>query len=103
MRLAPLPRLALRLLWQSVSAGIDVARRAFAPRLPLKPGFVPYKTQYRRGPARNAFTSVSSLLPGTLPVRDDDQGVLYHCLDVERPIAEELAADEAAVSRVILR
>jgi multicomponent Na+:H+ antiporter subunit E len=30
--------LALRFVWQSVVAGIDVARRALEPRLPLRPG-----------------------------------------------------------------
>lgn len=32
-------RLALRFLYQSVVAGIDVALRALDPRLPLRPGF----------------------------------------------------------------
>ena len=103
VRFSALPRLALGMLWQSVSAGIDVALRAFAPNLPLRPGFVPYPTQYPRGPGRNAFASLSSLLPGTLAARDDDQGLLYHCLDVERPIAAELAGNEATVSRAIPR
>ena len=103
VRLGALPRLVLRLLWQSVSAGTDVARRAFAPHLPLQPGFVQYRTLYERGPARNAFASISSLLPGTLSVRDDDQGLVYHCLDVGRPVAAELAEGEAAVSRAIPR
>ena len=33
-------------LWQSLLAGIDVARRAFAPSLPLRPGFVEYRTGF---------------------------------------------------------
>jgi multicomponent Na+:H+ antiporter subunit E len=101
VRLAALPALALRFARQSVIAGFDVARRAFAPRLPLHPGFVVHATRYPRGPARNAFASLSSLLPGTVPVRDDAQGLLYHCLDVDQPVAAELAAEEAAVSRVL--
>ena len=90
-------------MWQSVLAGIDVARRAFDPRLPLKTGFVVYPVRYPRGPARNAFASLTSLLPGTVPVRDDAQGLLYHCLDVEQPVAEQLAAEEEAVSRALRR
>lgn len=101
VRLVALPGLALRFVRQSVIAGVDVARRAFSPRLPLCPGFVTYPTGYPRGPARNAFASLSSLLPGTVPVRDDEQGLLYHCLDVDQPVAAELAAEEAAVSRVL--
>lgn len=101
VRLTALPRLALTFLWQSVSAGVDIALRAFAPRLSLAPGFVLHRTRYRRGPARNAFASISSLLPGTLTVRDDEQGLLFHCLDTGQPVAQGLAADEAAVSRVL--
>ena len=99
VRLAALHRLVLRFLWQSVSAGIDVAHRAFSPSLPLRPGFIQYPTGYRRGPARNTFASISSLLPGTLAVRDDEQGLLYHCLDLDQPVVAELAAAEALASR----
>jgi multicomponent Na+:H+ antiporter subunit E len=42
VRPAALARLALRFLRQSVVAGVDVARRALDPRLPLHPGFVVY-------------------------------------------------------------
>jgi multicomponent Na+:H+ antiporter subunit E len=103
LRLAALPRLALRFLWQSVVAGVDVARRAFDPRLPLKTGFVVYRTRYPRGAARNAFASLTSLLPGTVPAEDDAQGLHYHCLDVGQPVAESLAAEEEAVSRALPR
>ena len=103
VRAGGLPRLALRFLGQSVSAGIDVARRAFSPSMPLRPGFLQYPTHYGRGPARNAFTSITSLLPGTLAVRDDAQGILYHCLDLSQPVAAELAAEEATVSRALPR
>lgn len=103
LRLAALPRLALRFLWQSVVAGVDVARRAFDPRLPLKTGFVVYRTRYPRGPSRNAFASLTSLLPGTVPAEDDAQGLHYHCLDVGQPVAEQLAAEEEAVSRAMPR
>ena len=103
LRLAALPGLALRFVGQSVIAGVDVARRAFAPRLPLKPGFVVYRTRYPRGPARNAFASLTSLLPGTVPCQDDGEGLRYHCLDVGQPVAEQLAAEEEAVSRALPR
>ena len=103
VRFAVLVALLPRFLWQSVVAGVDVARRAFDPRLPLKTGFVVYRTRYPRGPARNAFASLTSLLPGTVPAEDDAQGLHYHCLDVGQPVAEQLAAEEEAVSRVLPR
>ena len=103
LRLAALPGLALRFAWQSVVAGIDVARRAFAPRLRLRPGFVIYPVRYPPGPARNTFASVTSLLPGTVPAQDDEEGLHYHCLDVGQPVAEQLAAEEDALSRALPR
>ena len=69
IRLRPMGLLVLlpHFLWQSVVAGVDVARRAFDPRLPLAPGFVVFHPRTPPGPARNALMSYSSLLPGTVP------------------------------------
>jgi multicomponent Na+:H+ antiporter subunit E len=91
-----------RFLWKSVVAGWDVARRALDPRLPLRTGFVSYPARFR-GPARNAFASYSSLLPGTLPVEDDGETLIYHCLDIGQPVAAELAVEETALARVFGR
>jgi multicomponent Na+:H+ antiporter subunit E len=95
-------RLALRFFHQSVVAGIDVARRALDPRLPLHPGFVVYPVGLPRGPARNMFTTLMSLLPGTVPTGSDERGeLLIHCLDVAQPVVAQLGADEALFARVI--
>jgi multicomponent Na+:H+ antiporter subunit E len=94
--------LAVRFLQQSIWAGIDVAWRALDPRLPLRPGFVSYRPQLPPGPARNAFLTITSLLPGTLPCGPDEEGALaVHCLDVAQPVAEQLAAQEIAFSRAV--
>jgi len=88
-------RLILRFLAQSVLGGLDVARRAFDPRLPLRPGFVLFPTHLAPGPARNAFCTLESLLPGTLPAGSNDRGALViHCLDVDQPILAQMVADE---------
>jgi multicomponent Na+:H+ antiporter subunit E len=99
LRWVALPWLALRFLGQSVVAGVDVARRAFDPRLPLRPGFRTYRVGFAPGPARNAFTDLTSLLPGTLPAGEQDGALLYHCLDVDQPVAEQLAVEEAVLRR----
>src|SRR5262245_22391441 len=99
--LIALARLVVRFLYQSVVAGLDVARRALDPRLPLRPGFVTYPVRFPPGPARNAFTTLTSLLPGTVPAGDDDGDLLYHCLDVDQPVVSQLAAEEAALSRAL--
>ena len=89
-------RLVASFLSQSVLAGIDVARRALDPRLPLRPGFVLFPIRIAPGPARDAFCALESLLPGTLPAGSNDRGALVvHCLDVDRPILAQMAADEA--------
>jgi len=102
VRPSALAGLVLRFLWQSVVAGADVARRALDPRLPLHPGFVVYPVGLPPGPARNMFTTLVSLLPGTVPTGSaENGGLLIHCLDVEQPVARQLAAEEALFARVI--
>jgi multicomponent Na+:H+ antiporter subunit E len=101
VRLAAVLLLIPHFLWKSVAAGWDVARRALDPRLPLRTGFVAYPARLPSGAARNAFASYSSLLPGTLPVEDDGETLLYHCLDIQQPVAAELASEETALARVL--
>lgn len=102
IRLLPLLALVPRFLWQSLVAGWDVARRAFDPRLPLKPGLLIYRTGLPPGARRNAFTGYTSLLPGTVPCGSDTDGVVYHCLDVGQPVLEELAQEEQRLARVFI-
>jgi multicomponent Na+:H+ antiporter subunit E len=101
LRLGALARFALHFLWQSSVAGVDVARRALAPRPRLKPGYVPYPVRFPPGPGQAAFGAITSLMPGTLPVGSDAAGALvYHGLDLDQPIAAGLARDEALLTRV---
>lgn len=99
--LPAMARLALLFLYQSVVAGVDVARRALDPRLPLRPGFVIYPTGLSRGVRRNVFTTLTSLLPGTVPAGEENGRIVYHCLDVGQPVVAELAAEEAALVRAL--
>jgi len=101
LRPAAVPALAVRFLAQSVAAGWDIARRALDPRLPLRPGFVVYPVRLPPGPARNVFTTITSLVPGTIPAGDEADGLLYHCLDVEQPVVAQLAAEEAVLARTL--
>ena len=102
LRPVVLAGLAVRFLRQSIWAGMDVAWRALDPRLPLRPGFVRYRPRVPPGPARNAFLTMMSLLPGTLPCGPDEEGGLaVHCLDVSQPVVEQLAVEETAFSRAV--
>ena len=101
-RFATLAVLTVRFFWQSVVAGIDVARRALDPRLPLRPGFVTYPTRLEPSLARNAFLTLSSLLPGTLPTGSDEEGaVLIHCLDVGQPVVAQMTTEELLLMRAL--
>ena len=92
-----LVRFFIRFVPQSAVAGVDVARRAFAPQPALSPGFVTYRTSLPPGMARSASCAVMSLQPGKLPVAADADGTLHiHCLDLREPVVEQIAADEAA-------
>lgn len=103
VRLIALARLVARFAWQSVVAGGDVARRALDPRLPLAPGFIEYPCAIAPGLLRNAFASLTSLMPGTVPVADDGKVFRYHCLDVNQHVVESLRTEEALVARVLGR
>lgn len=95
-------RLALRFVWGSVVAGLDIARRAFRPSLPLKPGYVAYPVALPPGTARNLFTSLTSLMPGTLPSGNrESEGVIYHCLDVDQPVIRDLGQEEARLAEAL--
>ncbi|HQR51913.1 MAG TPA: Na+/H+ antiporter subunit E [Burkholderiales bacterium] len=101
IRLSALARLLARFVWQSAVAGWDVAKRALDPRLPLAPGFVDYPCRFERGMVRNAFASLTSLMPGTLPIADDGRVLRYHCLDRNQPVLESLSTEEALVADVL--
>jgi multicomponent Na+:H+ antiporter subunit E len=97
-----LSRLLFRFFPQSVIAGIDVARRALDPRMPLRPGFVVYRSRLPSGPMQSAFCTMVSLLPGTLPSGSNDSGgLVIHCLDIGQPVVEQLAVEETLFVRAL--
>ena len=102
VRLGLLLLLLPRFLWQSLVAGIDVARRAFAPRLSLHPGFIDYPIALPRGTARNAFELIASLIPGTVASGEISGKITFHCLDTRQPVVEQLATEERAYARALL-
>ena len=96
-RAIALARLVARFFWQSALAGVDVARRALDPALPLRPGVLRCPLRLAPGIARGAFCACSSLLPGTLVAGSEpDGGLSVHCLDVGQDVATQMRAEEAA-------
>jgi multicomponent Na+:H+ antiporter subunit E len=103
VRLRPLALagFVLHFLGQSIRSGVQVAGLAFRPSMPIRPGFVTYRTHLSGG-TLSAFCALSSLLPGTLPMGSEEQGgLLIHCLDVDQPVAADLAREESLFGRVL--
>jgi len=102
MHFLSLALLGIRFFWKSLLAGVDVARRAFDPRLPLQPGFVTYACRLSRSPAQSVFCAMTSLMPGSVPTGLDEQGrLLMHCLDTRQPLVEQMAAEEARLIQAL--
>ena len=93
LRLGAIGLLLPRFLWQSLLAGWDVAKRALSSDMRLRTGFVVFHCHYQKTFARDSFATVTSLLPGTLPCDDQNGDLLYHCLDLDQPVMEQLALE----------
>lgn len=68
-------------LLQSVRGGIDVARRAYSPALPLDPQIIAFSLNLPPGPAQIFFLNSVSLLPGTLSADLCGTTLKVHVLD----------------------
>jgi multicomponent Na+:H+ antiporter subunit E len=89
-------------VWESVLAGIDVARRALHPGMPLRPGFVTCPLGFPPGFARNTFATITSLLPGSVAA-DEAEGMLaYHCLDETSPVVEQIWKEERLLAKALV-
>lgn len=87
-------------LWRSLAGGVDVARRAFDPRLPLAPGWVEVPCRLGGG-GRAMLGGGFSLMPGSLVAGSRGDRLLVHCLDQSEPVAQAIAADEARLARAL--
>lgn len=65
---------------ESIRGGLDVARRALDPRMPIDPGFVDYRMRVPEGGVRVLFVCCVSLLPGTLSARLQGDHLRIHVL-----------------------
>lgn len=88
-------------LWRSLLGGIDVARRAFDPRLPLSPNWIAYETGLPEGGARAALGGEFSLMPGTLVAGSRGNVLLVHCLDASGHARDHIHAEEARLRRAL--
>lgn len=101
LRLRSLAALLPHFVWESIKAGVDVARRAFDPAMPLNPGFVRYPVSMPGSFSSNTFATITSLLPGSLPLGEEGGMLGYHCLDVSQPVVEALKKEEQILAAAL--
>jgi multicomponent Na+:H+ antiporter subunit E len=102
LRFGALLALLPHFLWESVLAGVDVARRALHPGLPLQPGFVTCPLGFPPGFARNTFATITSLMPGTVAAGEAEGMLLYHCIDTTAPVVEQIWKEERLLARALV-
>ncbi|MGB5259153.1 MAG: Na+/H+ antiporter subunit E [Gammaproteobacteria bacterium] len=88
-------------LWRSLYGGVDVARRALQPLLPISPGLFDHRWRLPPGLPRVFMANTVSLLPGTLSAELEDDRLRVHVLDHTVAFASELTLIEARVARLV--
>lgn len=87
-------------VWHSLRGGVDVAWRAFHPRLPIAPGFIEYPLCLAPGLPRVFMLNTVTLLPGTLSVALGADCLTVHVLDTRKSVLSELMRVEQVVARM---
>ena len=87
-------------LGRALSGGIDVARRALHPRLPLNPGVIEYPLRLPGGLPRVVMANTVNLLPGTLTANMETDALQVHVIDRQAAFVAELEGVENAVARL---
>lgn len=80
--------------------GVDVARRAFDPKLPIAPVLIHYTLQLPPGLSQVAVANTVSLLPGTLSTKLEGNCLSVHVLDGQSKYLEEIKLLERHVGRI---
>lgn len=86
--------------WRSLYGGVDVARRALHPRLPISPDMYEHRWRLPPGLPRVFMANAVSLLPGTLSAEMDEECLRIHVLYETRTFAEDLSVLEKKVAGV---
>lgn len=84
---------------RSIVGGLDVARRAVDPRLPLAPGWLVQRVDLAPG-GRVGLGAAVSLMPGTLAAGCDGDRLLVHVLDRDADPAAALEGEVARLARL---
>ncbi|MCW9048155.1 MAG: Na+/H+ antiporter subunit E [Gammaproteobacteria bacterium] len=87
-------------LIRSLIGGIDVAWRAFHPRMPITPDLIEYPLTLPAGQSQVFMANTINLLPGTLSAALDRNTIKVHVLDSQKDFFGELEAVEQHVARI---
>ena len=87
-------------LKNSLIGGVDVAWRAFHPRLPIAPDLIMYPLSLPQGPSQVFMANTVNLLPGTLSAALEQNILKVHVLDSEKEFLCELKAVEKHVAQI---
>ncbi|WP_119628011.1 Na+/H+ antiporter subunit E [Methylocaldum marinum] len=93
-----LPRFLGFFLLHSLLGGIDVARRALHPRMPLAPEVVDYPLRLHDQAACVLLVNTVNLLPGTVVAELEVHRLRVHVLDHRLPVFESLRTVEEKVA-----
>ncbi|MCW8890558.1 MAG: Na+/H+ antiporter subunit E [Sedimenticola sp.] len=87
-------------LKQSLLGGVDVARRAFQPKLPIDPLLVECSLRLPPGAPQVFMTNMVSLLPGTLSARLENSVLTMHVLDQQGHYMNDFRVLEEKVAEI---
>ena len=102
-RLLRLIALAPGFFRRSLAGGFDVAWRAFHPRLPIRPGWITYRSRLPAGAARVLLSGEVTMMPGSLIAGSEADHLLIHCLDTTMPVAATIREEERRLERAVVR
>jgi multicomponent Na+:H+ antiporter subunit E len=85
-------------LRQSLLGGLDVARRALDPRMPVDPVFIEFRTGLTDEAAIVLLADIASLLPGTVTADIAGQHLVVHVLDRNMPAPDTLRRLEERIA-----
>jgi multicomponent Na+:H+ antiporter subunit E len=80
------------LLWQVVLANIDLAYRTLHPKMPISPGIISFKNEFKTEMAMVTLANSITLTPGTVTIEVKEEEFIVHA--IARDVAESLISGE---------
>lgn len=101
INVSKVPKFILFFLYQSLKGGTSTALRVFSFNMNLQPEFIHYSIKHLSpGLSMNLFMNVVSLLPGSVSVIRETDGVWVHVLTVSDSTIGEIYECECIISEL---